>query len=226
MSNKRILIVAAHPDDEVLGCFGTVAKLIQEGYEAYTLILSGGKTSRDNYSQSELDELKNETQKANLAIGIKKIFMTDFPDNAFDSVPLLSIVKKIEEVKNEISPEIIFTHHIGDMNVDHQITHKAVLTATRPMVDECVKTIYAMEIPSSTEWNSYALHSAFVPNVFFEIDKTIDLKIKAMSEYASELREYPHPRSLKHLKELAKVSGTKNGLNYCENFILVRQINN
>ena len=156
MSNKKILIVAAHPDDEVLGCFGTVAKLIKKGYEAYTLILSGGKTSRNNYSQADLDELKTETQKANAIIGIKKVFMADFPDNAFDSVPLLNIVKKIEDVKQEIRPEIIFTHHVGDMNVDHQITHKAVLTATRPMVDECVKTIYSMEIPSSTEWNSYS----------------------------------------------------------------------
>ena len=226
MSNKKILIVAAHPDDEVLGCFGTVAKLIKKGYEAYTLILSGGKTSRNNYSQADLDELKTETQKANAIIGIKKVFMADFPDNAFDSVPLLNIVKKIEDVKQEIRPEIIFTHHVGDMNVDHQITHKAVLTATRPMVDECVKTIYSMEIPSSTEWNSFSEISIFVPDVFFEIEDTIDIKLTAMAEYASELREYPHPRSLRHLKELAKVNGTKNGLNYSENFKLVRQINN
>lgn len=223
--SKKILIVAAHPDDEVLGCFATVAKLIKKGYEAYTLILSGGKTSRGEVDKKELDFLKLEMEKANDHIGIKKIFTADFPDNAFDSVALLEIVKKIEEVKNEIKPEIIFTHHLGDMNVDHQITHKAVLTATRPVKDECVKTIYAMEVPSSTEWNSFSGQNAFIPNSFFEVEDTIELKINAMAQYGSELREYPHPRSLNHLKELAKVNGTKVGLNYSENFMIVRNIN-
>lgn len=222
--NKTILIVAAHPDDEVLGCFGTVSKLIEKGYEAYTLILSGGKTSRGEVEHKELEILKDEMYKANASIGIKKVFQADFPDNSFDSVPLLSIVKEIEKIKNEIKPEIIFTHHIGDMNIDHQITHKAVLTATRPMENEPVKTIYAMEIPSSTEWNSYSKETVFIPNVFFETEDTINKKIAAMAEYKSELREYPHPRSLKHIKEQAKVNGTKTGLNYCESFMLIRSI--
>lgn len=222
---KKILIVAAHPDDEVLGCFATVAKMIKQGCEAYTLVLSGGKTSRGQVDLSEIQDLKNEMQKANDIIGIKKVFQADFPDNAFDSVPLLQIVKEIEKVKEEIKPEIIFTHHTGDLNIDHQITHKAVLTATRPMQNECVKTIYSMEIPSSTEWNSFSSQSAFIPNVFFEVEDTIDLKIEAMAKYQSELREYPHPRSLKHLKELAKVNGTKVGLSYSENFMLIRSVN-
>lgn len=223
--NKRILIVAAHPDDEVLGCFATVAKLIKEGYEAYTLILSGGKTSRGEVDKIELNLLQTEMKQANDLIGIKKVLTANFPDNAFDSVALLEIVKEIEKIKEEIKPEIIFTHHIGDMNIDHQVTHKAVLTATRPMKDECVKAIYSMEISSSTEWNSFSPQSAFIPNVFFEIENTIDLKVEAMSKYKSELREYSHPRSLKHIKELAKVNGTKVGLNYSENFMLVRSVN-
>lgn len=135
--------------------------------------------------QSEIDLLKNEMQKANDVIGIKKVHQLDFPDNAFDSVPLLSIVKEIEKIKAEIKPEIIFTHHIGDMNIDHQLAHKAVLTATRPMADERVKTIYAMEIPSSTEWNSFNPQTAFIPNVFVDITESIDLKVEAMSKYAS-----------------------------------------
>ena len=222
--SKRILIVAAHPDDEVLGCFGTTAKLIKEGYEAYTLILSGGKTSRGGVEQCEIDTLKKEMLKANSLIGIKEVFQKNFPDNSFDSVPLLEIVKEIENIKEKIKPQIIFTHHIGDMNVDHQITHKAVLTATRPMNDECVKTIYSMEVPSSTEWNSFSSQNIFIPNVFFDITDTIDLKIEAMSFYKSELRNYPHPRSLQHIKELAKVNGTKAGLKYSENFMLIRDI--
>ena len=224
MNKKTILIVAAHPDDEVLGCFGTVAKLIRQGHEAYTLILSGGKTSRGNIQQFEIDNLRKEMLKANELIGIKEVFQADFPDNAFDTVPLLNIIKKIEEIKNIVKPSIIFTHHIGDMNIDHQITHKAVLTATRPMQDEPVKTIYSMEIPSSTEWNSYSKDSIFVPNTFFDISETIEQKIEAMAIYNSELREYPHPRSLEFIREMAKYNGVKVGLKYSENFRLVRNI--
>ena len=222
--NKKFLIVAAHPDDEVLGCFGTAAKMIKNGWEAYTLILSNGKKARGNVEQSEIDRLKEEAREANRLIGIKEVFFADFPDNAFDSVPLLQIVKKTEEIKNEIRPEIIFTHHVGDMNVDHQITHKAVLTATRPMADEPVKTVYSMEVPSSTEWNAFSKETVFVPNVFVDIAETVDLKVRAMACYRSGLREYPHPRSLRHLEELAKSNGVKVGLNYSENFMLVRRI--
>ena len=222
--NKRILIVAAHPDDEVLGCFGTVAKFIKQGYEAYTLILSGGKTSRGEIDKYEIDKLREEMKKANSLIGIKEVFQENFPDNAFDSVPLLEIVKQIENIKEKIKPDIIFTHHMGDMNIDHQITHKAVLTATRPMKDECVKTIYSMEIPSSTEWNSFSYQNIFIPNVFFDISDTIDLKVAAMSQYVSELRDYPHPRSLQNIKEISKVNGTRVGIEYSENFMLVRDI--
>ena len=128
---------------------------IKKGCTAYTLILSRGKTSRGEVDVKEIEDLQKEMIKSNNSIGIKEVFQADFPDNAFDSIPLLEIVKKIEEIKNVVKPEIIFTHHVGDMNIDHQITHVAVLTATRPMKDECVKTIYSMEIPSSTEWNCF-----------------------------------------------------------------------
>lgn len=222
--SKKVLIIAAHPDDEVLGCFGTVTKFINQGYNAYTLILSGGKTSRGEVEPKELDKIKEEMQKANKLIGIKEVYQADFPDNAFDSVSLLTIVKEIERVKNIIKPEIIFTHHVGDMNIDHQLTHKAVLTATRPMADESVKTIYSFEIPSSTEWNSYSKDTVFVPNVFVDITETIDKKVEAMSIYTSELRDYPHPRSLQFIKELAKTNGVKVGLKYSENFMLIRSV--
>ncbi|WP_289422301.1 PIG-L deacetylase family protein [Thomasclavelia cocleata] len=219
---NKILIVAAHPDDEVLGCFGTVSKMIKNGDEAYTLILSKGKTSRDEGSK-EQELLYQEMQNSNASIGIKKVFQLDFPDNAFDSIPLLSIVKAIEAIKNEIKPTIIFTHYNHDINIDHQITAQAVLTAARPIRGETVKEIYFMEVPSSTEWNGFSSETAFVPNVFSDITNTIDDKIKAMKIYQSELRENTHPRSLKHLKLYAKTNGTKVGLEYSENFILVRK---
>ena len=218
---KKILIVAAHPDDEVLGCFGTVAKLIKKGYKAYTLILGEGKTSRDNFNKKELEKIKDEILKANNVIGIDKIFIEHFPDNRFDSVNLLDIVKVVEKVKNEIKPDIIFTHFQNDLNIDHQITYKAVITATRALKNESVKEIYSFEILSSTEWN-YPL--SFNPDVYFDISSTIDLKLKAMSEYKSELREFPHPRSLEGIKLNAKYLGMRVGREYVEAFKCVRII--
>lgn len=226
---KKILIIVAHPDDEVLGCGATIAKLVRQGHEAYTLILGEGKTSRLPSRKAaalsrEIKSLKNEADKANSLIGVKQLFWANFPDNRFDSADLLDIVKKIENVKNKIRPEIIFTHHSGDLNIDHQLTFKAVLTATRPIKGETVKDIYSFEVPSSTEWNSYTKDTAFIPTVFSDVSDTIDIKIKAMAAYKSELREYPHPRSLQYIKELAKVNGTKTGLKYSENFVLIRSV--
>ncbi|WP_455757092.1 PIG-L deacetylase family protein [Sulfurimonas sp.] len=221
---KKILIVAAHPDDEVLGCFGTVAKLIKSGYEAYVLLLGEGKTSRDTNKENKKDELctlNKEMKKAHDILGIKKSFVYNFADNRFDSINLLDIVKIVSKVKNEINPDIIFTHFENDLNIDHQITYKAVLTATRPMEDESVKEIYSFEILSSTEWN-YPL--SFSPDTFFDISDTLDLKLKAMKEYKSELRDYPHPRSLEGIELNAKYNGMRVGKKYVEAFKSVRAI--
>ena len=224
--NKKILIVAAHPDDEVLGCFGTVAKLIKDGYEAYTLILGEGKTSRDTQrvvenKKDEIDLLNSEIQKANNIIGIKKVFIESFPDNRFDSVDLLDIIKVISKVKNEVQPDIIFTHYENDLNIDHQITYKAVITATRPMEDECVKEIYSFEILSSTEWN-YPL--SFSPDTFWDISETLELKMNAMEQYRSELCQYPHPRSIEGIKLNAEYHGMRVGKQYVESFKTLRSV--
>ena len=218
--NKKILIVVAHPDDEVLGCFASVAKLIKEGNEAYTLILGEGKTSRGE-GELEIKELHKEIKKANEVIGIKEVFIEKLPDNAFDTISLLEIVKVIEKYKNIVKPDIIFTHYENDLNIDHRITYQAVLTATRPMEDECVKEIYSFEILSSTEWN-YPL--TFSPDTFFDISDTIDLKIEAMNRYTSELCEYPHPRSLKGIELNAKYQGMRVGKKYVEAFKTIRNI--
>ena len=222
--NKTILIVAAHPDDEVLGCGGTIARLIKEGFEVYTLILGEGITSRDDMRdrkrrEEEITELKGEAKEANKILGVKEVFFYDFPDNRFDTVPFLDIVKVIEKVENSINPEIIFTHYEMDLNIDHQITYRAVITATRPLKEETVKEIYSFEIPSSTEWR-YPLN--FSPDVFFDISTTIDIKIKALEKYKTELKKYPHPRSLEGVKLIAKNWGIKVGLEYAEAFKVVR----
>jgi LmbE family N-acetylglucosaminyl deacetylase len=223
---KKILIIAAHPDDEILGCGGTIARLVKEGNEAYTLILGEGITSRDEKRnrkkrEVEIKELKKHIYDANKIIGVKKTFTYDFPDNRFDSIPLLEIIKKIEKIKNDLKPEIIFTHYKNDLNIDHKITYKAVITATRPMSDETVKTIYSFEIPSSTEW-SYPL--SFNPTLFYNISSSLEKKIQALACYKSELRKFPHPRSLKAIELNAKTWGVKVGLKSAEAFELVRSI--
>jgi LmbE family N-acetylglucosaminyl deacetylase len=224
--NAKILVIAAHPDDEILGCGGTIAKLVSEGYEAYTLILGEGITSRDqkrNVSKRKkgLQKLKQEAIEANKVLGVKKVFFHNFPDNRFDTVPLLDIVKVIERIKNDIKPNIIFTHYEKDLNIDHQITYKAVITATGPLKDEPVKEIYSFEVASSTEWG-YPL--TFSPDLFFDISQYMDKKLSAMKEYKSELREYPHLRSLEGIGLNAELWGMKSGLKYAEAFKSVRII--
>jgi len=223
---NKILIISAHPDDEVLGCGGTVARLNKEGHTIYTLILGEGVTSRDDLRdikkrEKNILELKGEAKKANAILGVKEVFFRNFPDNRFDTVPFLDIVKVIEKIKNNIKPDIIFTHYEKDLNIDHQITYKAVITAARPIKGETVKEIYSFEIPSSTEW-SFPL--SFSPNVFYDISETIETKLKALEEYKSELKEYPHPRSLEGIELIAKNWGMKVGLNYAEAYKTVRII--
>jgi LmbE family N-acetylglucosaminyl deacetylase len=226
MKNKKILVVAAHPDDEVLGCGAIVARLVKEGYEAYTLILGEGITSRDSKRnvkkrKEEIKRLKKQAKEANRILGVKEVFFGDFLDNRFDTIPLLDIVKSIEGIKSKIKPDVVFTHYEKDLNIDHQITYKAVLTATRAVKGETVKEVYSFEILSSTEWK-YPL--SFSPNVFYDIKDTIDIKIKAMKIYKSELKNYPHPRSIKGIKLNALNWGMKVGLEYAEAFKLVKCI--
>jgi len=221
---QKVLVIAAHPDDETLGCGGTIARLNKEGYKITTLILGEGISSRDDVRdvkkrEKDILELKEEAKRANAILGVKEVFFHDFPDNRFDIISLLDIVKVIEKIKNKIKPDIIFTHYEKDLNIDHQITYRAVITATRPLEKETVKEIYSFEIPSSTEW-SYPL--SFSPNMFYDISETIDVKLRALEEYKSELREYPHPRSLEGVKLIAKYLGMKVGLNYAEAFKTVR----
>lgn len=226
MKNKKVLVVAAHPDDEVLGCGGTVARLIKEGYEAYTLILGEGITSRDEKRSrkkrdSELKELKKQALEANKVLGIKEVFIYEFPDNRFDTLSILDIIKVVEKIKNKVNPDIIFTHYENDLNIDHQITYQSVITSTRPLPDETVKEIYSFEVLSSTEWN-YSLR--FSPDVFFDISNNINKKIEAIKKYKSEIKTFPHPRSFEGIKLNAKYWGMKVGLKYAEVFKLVRMI--
>lgn len=217
----KILIVAAHPDDEILGCAGTVARMVKEGAEAYILILGEGPTSRRITKDCELELVYLKVKKANDVIGMKTVHLMGYVDNQFDTLPLLKLTQTIESFIEIFKPDIIFTHFKDDLNIDHRITYQAVITATRPMKDETVKEIYSFEIPSSTEWG---FPTSFSPDVFWNIDGTLDKKIEALGIYESEMRPYPHPRSTKGIEYLASYRGMQCGCEYAEAFKTVRVI--
>lgn len=226
---RTILVVAAHPDDEILGVGGTAAKHAACGDEVYAIILGEGQTSRgdkrEDISQDVVKELHKNTMKSAKAIGYKDVFFADFPDNRFDQVDLLDIVKVVEKKVRELRPEVIYTHYSGDLNIDHQYTARAVLTATRPIGDYPVKEIYAFETLSSTEWNfDYSAQPAFCPNVYVDITEYYHKKEEAMNCYVSELCEFPHPRSLEGMDVLSKTRGMTVGIQRAEAFMLIRKI--
>ncbi len=224
---SEILVIAAHPDDEVLGVGGTVARRTAEGDTAYALILGEGQTSRfERRQQAELniiESLHKDSRAAAKILGYRDIYFGDFPDNRFDSVDLLDIVKFVEKYIEKLKPDIIFTHFNGDLNVDHQITNKAVLTAARPQGIYSAIQIFAFETVSSTEWN-FGSRQVFCPNVFVDIGSYFPIKCSAMEKYKSELRTFPHPRSLAMLEYAAHRWGGVVGREYAEAFELLRMV--
>ncbi len=226
---NRVLVVASHPDDEVLGCGGTIAKHIIDRDKVFVVILGEGITSRDEERDAEkrkreMETLRKQIHKAGKILNVSDIYTYDYPDNRFDTVALLDIIKTIEKVKEEVKPDIIYTHHYGDLNIDHRITFDAVMTAARPVQGESVKEIYSFEIPSSTEWYFSSPKNCFMPNVFIDISETIEKKLQALKEYKSEVRQFPHPRSPEAVESIAKRRGSNSGLKYAEAFCLVRSI--
>ena len=231
-TNKKILVVVAHPDDELLGLGATIHKLINEkNCEVRVIILGEGITSRfdkrvtEKWSK-ELDIHRQNIEDARKIIGYSTVGIYDFPDNRFDSVDLLDIIKVIEKEKKSFIPDVIFTHHGGDLNIDHQRTFEAVVTASRPMDDETVKAIITFETPSGTEWRSNTDPRHFLPNLYISVSsKNIEAKIKGMEKYKFETRKFPHPRSPEALRILAQRWGINVGVNYAEAFSIVRIIN-
>ena len=225
------MIVVAHPDDELLGLGATMHKLIHEyGVTAHVVILGEGITSRSDKRDQAEWENELQTHKKNIhaakdCIGYQSVSIYDFPDNRFDDVNLLDLVKVIEKEKKAFQPTIIFTHHGGDLNIDHQRTFEAVVTAIRPMEQENVSTLITFETPSGTEWRASSDPKHFIPNLFFEVgEKNVQAKIKAMESYEFEKRPYPHPRSPEALKIQAQRWGIAVGKSFAEAFVLIRSI--
>ncbi len=223
---RKILVFAAHPDDELLGLGGTIRRLANDGKECRAVILAEGITSRfasrSEADKTELYELQNNARKAMGIIGYQSIDFCGLADNRMDGMELLDVIKMVSKYIDKYQPDTIFTHFHGDLNIDHRITYEAVVTACRPVGDYCVKRIYTYETPSSTEWN-FASKEFFAPNVFFDISDTIDAKIKGMECYLTERTEYPHPRSAESLRIIARRWGTQVGYDMAEGFMLVRE---
>lgn len=229
-NKKRVLVIVAHPDDELLGIGGTLNKLSQDNCEIKIVILGEGLTSRaNNRNTSEWKEQlvlhRSNINNAKEIIGYAHVAIYDFPDNRFDSVDLLDIIKIIEKEKELFNPEIVFTHHGGDLNIDHQRTFEAVMTAFRPLEGENAESIITFETPSGTEWQASSDPRRFIPNLFVELtDNNINAKAKAMECYEFEKRTFPHPRSSKALEITAQQRGIMIGSEFAEAFCIVRNI--
>ena len=224
----KALVVAAHPDDEVLGCGGTITRLAREGHDVYIAILGEGITSRyqqrEQADATQLEALQTRSQQVCQLLGAKDLFMHHLPDNRFDSVPLLEVVKIIEDLVGRMNPETVYTQHGGDLNIDHAVVHRATLTATRPVAGCSVKEVYAFEVPSSTDWAFGQFAPTFRPNVFVDISATLETKVQAMKLYETEARPFPHPRSPEALRASARRWGSVVGLETAEAFELVRRL--
>jgi LmbE family N-acetylglucosaminyl deacetylase len=225
----NVLVVAAHPDDEVLGCGGTIARRAAMGDTITIAFLAQGATSRaskgDTSSyQREVKQLRKSSKKAAGLLGAKEVIHFDFPDNRMDSVDLLDIVKTVEECMETYEPEIIYTHHVGDLNVDHIQVAKAVLTAARPLPRSLISEVYSFEVLSSSEWGLGPADEFFHPTCFVEISPFWEKKLQAMSAYETEICEFPHPRSAETIRALAAIRGSQAGLKAAEGFVLLRRI--
>lgn len=223
------LVVAAHPDDEVLGCGATMARLIAEGWRVHVLIVAEGATSRSDTRdvvshQNSLSTLAQCAQEANRILGSSSLKLLSMPDNRLDGVELLEVVKLVEAEIVRCQPCLVITHHAGDVNVDHRIIHDAVIAASRPQPDHPVKTLLFFEIPSSTEWRPAASGLSFTPNYFYDVSDYIDKKLDALHVYDSEMRDFPHPRSVDAVLHLARWRGATVGCQAAEAFMLGRCI--
>ena len=221
------MVIVAHPDDEILGCGGTIAKHISEGDAVNILIMSDGVTSRKNHENEIKIEILRRKQSALRATQLLKCnepSFFNFPDNSFDSVPMLNVVQSIESILLKVKPDIVYTHFAGDLNIDHAITNRAVITACRPQPGSYVKRIFSFEVMSSTDWHQKSIINPFSPNYFVDITDYLMLKIEALRAYEQEMRDYPHSRSYAAIRALAEYRGASVGISAAEGLYVERII--
>lgn len=226
-SQNRVLVVAAHPDDEVLGCGGTIARLSDAGAAVTVMFFADGVGARSaggEIRQPELTERRKAAQTACHILGAEDPLFFDFPDNRLDTVPLIEVTQTLEKVIEEFRPDSIYTHHAGDVNADHRIAHQAVVTACRPQPGRDVRKIYFFEVASSTEWQTPGSAPSFQPTSFVDISETLPRKIEALKAYAMEMRPWPHARSIEANEHLARWRGATAGFKAAEAFMLGREL--
>lgn len=225
-NSSSIFVVAAHPDDEMLGCGGTLTKFAALGAKIHILLLGEGPLARSSETDAARDHACLSAKRATRAIGVDEanVHFASLPDNRFDTAALLDIVQHIEALAEQVQPDLVFTHHAGDMNQDHRLTHQAVMTAFRPLPGAKPVTLLGFEVLSSTEYTPPYTAPAFCPNVFVDISATLDTKCRALEEYASEMRPWPHPRSMEAVRHLAALRGCFCGHEAAEAFILYRTL--
>ena len=218
---KTILVVAAHPDDEALGCGGTIARHVADGDTVHTLFMTDGVGSRGESDNAAVSERRGAAEKAGEILSINTATYQGWPDNRMDSVDLLDVVQSAEDVISSLQPQVIYTHHSGDLNIDHRITHQAVLTACRPQPGFGVRAIYAFEVPSSTEWAT-PNRDPFLPNAYVDIGVFLATKVHALKAYDAEMRKPPHSRSVEHIESMAQHRGYTVGVAAAEAFMIIR----
>ncbi len=222
--NKRILVVAAHPDDETLGCGGALAKFADAGARCMILLLGGGLAARGVTDRGELSRIRRDAASAGAVLGAERVEVLDFPDNAMDAAPLLHIVQAVEAAIATFEPDTVITHHAGDLNIDHGLACRAVVTATRPFAGVCVREVWAFEVLSASEWGFGATGERFTPQIFVDVSGTLERKLQALRCYPSEMGAFPHPRSEEAVAALARRRGAQSGFQAAEAFQLIRAL--
>lgn len=225
----KVLVVVAHPDDEVLGCGGTIARHADAGDAVQVLIVAEGATSRQQQrdresSAEELSALARAARQAGSILGAAEVELLDLPDNRLDSLDRLDLIKLIEGRIDRHQPQVVYVHHAGDVNIDHRRLHEAVVTACRPTPGQPVRRLLSFEVASSTEWQPPGSSPAFQPNWFIDITTQWQRKRQALETYASEMRPWPHARSIAALEHLARWRGAQVGVEAAEAFCLLRQL--
>jgi LmbE family N-acetylglucosaminyl deacetylase len=225
---RTVAVIAAHPDDEVLGCGGVIARRAQQGDRVHVLIVAEGATSRGatrnrEESRSELSGLADAAAAANRILGSASVELLQYPDNRLDTVALLDVAKSIEGFIERYGPQTVYTHFGGDLNRDHQIVSEATQIACRPLPNSGIRELLMFEVASSTGWRA-GVTATFSPNYFYDISATLGLKLRALSAYAAEMRPWPHARSIEAVDALAKWRGSSVGLAAAEAFVLERRI--
>lgn len=227
---SAVLVVVAHPDDEVLGCGGTMARLAQEGRSVHLLVLADGVGARhvDGHTDARvMDEQRRRRAAlaaASQVLGVQSVDTADFPDNRMDTVAVLDVARRVEQSIAAHRPTMVLTHHAGDVNQDHRRTHEAVIAACRPQPDHPVDTLLFFEVASSTEWQVPGAAPVFQPSWFVDTSSTITKQLEALSCYAEELRPWPHPRSAEALRARAAWRGATVGVEAAEAFMLGRRL--